>query len=310
MGKTSIQWTEETWNPLRGCSVVSPGCTNCYAMRQAHRYSGKGMPYEGLTKLTRAGPVWTGSIKYVNDALTDPLRWKKPRRVFVNSMSDLFHESVPDSFIDKVFAVMAVSYDHTFQILTKRAQRMHDYVGQVDAEKDMQRWINAAHEIPGMPGDAIGYLEREVEYPLPNVWLGVSVEDQVRANERIPLLLDTPAAVHWISAEPLLDVVSLNNIAGRTRYMPPEHDHFDALRMGLDWVVIGGESGPSARWFQLAWARLMIGHCRGAGVPVFMKQLGTRPAGLVLEDRIPMDPKGGNMDEWPGDLRVREYPNA
>ena len=121
---SSIEWTDRTWNPVRGCSVISPGCVNCYAMKQAHRFSGAGKPYDGLTKLTKAGPQWTGVVRPVESALLEPLSWRKPARVFVNSMSDLFHEDVPDEFIDRVFAVMALAPQHTFQILTKRPERM------------------------------------------------------------------------------------------------------------------------------------------------------------------------------------------
>ena len=179
--KSSIEWCDATWNPIRGCSMVSHGCTNCYAMKVAHRFSGTGMAYDGLTKMTSAGPVWNGKITLVPKLLDQPLRWRRPRKIFVNSMSDLFHENVPDSFIAQVWNVMQNANHHTFQILTKRPERMLSWVG---------KWFRS------WP-------------PLPNVWLGVSTEDQATADERIPLLLKTPAAVRWISAEPLLGPIDI-----------------------------------------------------------------------------------------------------
>src|SRR5690242_10745109 len=175
-GTTSIEWTDRSWNPVRGCAIVSPGCTNCYAMKFAHRFSGKGKAYEGLTKLTKGGPVWTGKVRLLEDELGTPAHWKKPARIFVNSMSDLFHEAVPDEFIGRVWFRMAHCQQHVFQILTKRPERMIE-------------WL--CRHGP----DAVFYGEREEHeesmrihgWPLRNVWLGVSVEDQARADERIPL---------------------------------------------------------------------------------------------------------------------------
>lgn len=290
---TSIEWTDVTWNPVRGCSLVSAGCANCYAMKQAHRFSGPGKPYEGLTELGPHGPRWTGKIQLVPEALDAPLHWKKPRRIFVNSMSDLFHEDVPDEFIEKVLTTIVHSPRHCYQVLTKRPERMCDV---------MQRWTD-------MNGR-----------PLPNVWLGVSIEDQATADERIPILLQTPAAVRWVSAEPLLGAVSLARIdcgTGATK--------LDALAGArpawhpLDWVVVGGESGPGARPCDLAWIRSIVEQCQAAGVPCFVKQLGGRP---IYRNRPPFDganvlhsngeklkdKKGGDLAEWPSDLRVREWP--
>jgi protein gp37 len=206
--QSSIEWTDRTWNPVRGCSVISPGCVNCYAMKQAHRFTRRRQefafgdewvdgPYAGLTKQTTAGPQWTGVVRTIDEALLEPLSWRKPARVFVNSMSDLFHASVPDEFIDKVFAVMAARSVHAFQILTKRPVRMRDYMtDRLRHESVIEAW---SRTIPQRAN------RRTVEHwPLPNVWLGVSVEDQKHADERIPQLLQTPAAVRFISAEPLL----------------------------------------------------------------------------------------------------------
>lgn len=324
---TSIEWTEKTWNPVRGCSVVSPGCVHCYAMKQAHRFSGPGQPYEGLTKPTKAGPQWTGEVRPVVGALLEPLSWRKPSRVFVNSMSDLFHEDVPEAFIDEVFAVMALCPQHTFQVLTKRPRRM-------------QRWVS-----DNATGGHIFHLSQQVDpsgagaqsgaWPLPNVWLGVSVEDQQRADERIPLLLQTPAAVRFISAEPLLGPVTFRwakwddwtDGYGRPR---PQVNELDGLRR-LDWVIVGGESGPGARACDVAWVRSLVQQCQAASVPVFVKQLGSRLTGVGLEGPPYSSPprregylvhwtcrdentfglcdrKGGEPSEWPEELRVRQFP--
>jgi protein gp37 len=224
MGETSIEWTDVTWNPVRGCSVVSPGCTNCYAMKFAHRFNTPGRepcvggsldegkapgPYFGLTKLTKGGPVWTGKIRLVPEVLDAPLRWRKPQRIFVNSMSDLFHEDVPDEYVDRCFKVMALARRHTFQILTKRPQRMRRYMESADERKilatlgEIQRNGGTASRaifanLDRLRGESVSV------WPLPNVWLGVSAEDHERADERIPELLQTPAAVRFVSYEPAL----------------------------------------------------------------------------------------------------------
>ncbi len=189
--KSRIEWTDRTWNPVRGCSLVSPGCTNCYAMKQAHRFSGAGKAYEGLTRRrTRLGPVWTGDIRLVHEALAEPLRWRGSSRVFVNSMSDLFHDEVPDDFVDRVFGVMAACRSlgpdaapgHTFQVLTKRAERMRDYLS-VDRR---EAWARHAATLGGAHGeDAMYDAVASWRGPLPNVHLGVSIEDQQHGLPRI-----------------------------------------------------------------------------------------------------------------------------
>ena len=221
---SNIEWTEETWNPIAGCSVHTPGCTNCYAMKMAARLeaialadvqlrdTGRLDHYIGLTQPSKAGPVWTGRIGIALDTtLTKPLRWKKPRRIFVNSMSDLFHPGVPDEVIDRVFAVMALCPQHTFQLLTKRSARMREYM----------TGLTRAAEICPKAVLTIPQVGREVmiatvDWPLRNVHLGVSVEDQTRADQRIPDLLATPAAVRFISAEPLLGPLDLNELGLRS----------------------------------------------------------------------------------------------
>lgn len=335
-----IAWTDTTWNPTRGCSRVSPGCVNCYAERQAARFSGPGQPYEGLVRMhvTRyddgAGvepvarePRWTGVVRLVPEHLADPLRWRRPRRVFVNSMSDLFHESLSDEDIAAVFGVMAAAPQHTFQILTKRAERMRRwfawYEGTSGAGASAYAAVMEARGRFVTEGDD-GALFTKVPvpesgaWPLPNVWLGVSVEDQQRADERIPELLATPAAVRWVSYEPALAAVNFHPwLCAHGDVAKPEQrmGHFCDPSGALDWIVVGGESGPGARPFELAWARSTIRQCREAGVACFVKQLGARPVDARIENgRVVLYPQGrskyADPAEWPEDLRRREFPNV
>jgi protein gp37 len=259
MSDTKIEWATKVWNPLRGCSKVSEGCKNCYAIKQAHRFSGEGMPFEGLTRKTDAGVNWTGRVMLVPDMLEDPLKWKQPQRIFVNSMSDLFHQQVPQDFIDKVFEVMKQASHHTFMILTKRPERM-------------------SHYMQGRPKRGLG---SEV---LPNVWLGTSVEDQKAADERIPLLLQTPAAVRFLSCEPLLGSVELfsehhNYLEGWENDMVFDPGCQQPMLQrqetrNIDWVIVGGESGHGARPMHPEWARSLRDQCQAAGVSFFFKQFG------------------------------------
>jgi protein gp37 len=285
MGETSIEWTDRVWNCVRGCTRVSKGCTNCYAMRQAHRMSGAGQPYEGLTRIGPTGPVWTGAVRCVPELLGEPLRWRKPALVFVNSMSDLFHEAVPDSFIDRVFAVMAACQRHTFQILTKRADRMAAYVN--ESLKESGRWDKMLYDgrfpWPGKLSDAddpdgdVAYRRLTEEVPLKNVWLGVSVENQETADARVPYLLKTPAAVRFLSVEPMIGPVHL----GLWRVEIPKHrEHWPAERVRNFWVIAGGESGHGARPVHPEWVRSVRDQFVTAGVPFFFKQWGAwRPDG-------------------------------
>jgi protein gp37 len=247
--RTGISWTDATWNPIRGCSRVSQGCVHCYAETVAARFSKPGQAYEGLTD--KHGR-WNGKILVVEKHMLDPIRWRRPRKIFVNSMSDLFHENLADDVIDRVFAVMARAPHHTFQILTKRPARMLEYS-----------------------------RARLLGFPLPNVWLGVSAEDQPTADERIPVLLETPAAVRFISAEPLLGPVDLYDYlhpsceCELSDPMSAVYQHDEACPAGagrLDWVIVGGESGPGHRAMDPAWAESIAAQCVSAGVPVFVKQ--------------------------------------
>ncbi|MGH8156612.1 MAG: DUF5131 family protein [Rhodanobacter sp.] len=295
-----IEWTEATWNPLIGCSRVSTGCRGCYAERMAARFAGEGQLYQGLIHPSTRG--WNGTVRLMPDVLTKPLRWKRPRRIFVNSMSDLFHESVPDAWIDQIFAIMALSPHHTFQILTKRAERMRRYLDGVSRHQVAR----AALQFTGRKhpnGHDCDPVVCNTTWPLPNVWLGVSVENQETADERIPLLLQTHAAVRWLSCEPLLGPVDLTSVA-----WPDKDNHYvDVLRGGywnaeghlalgpsaalgaqrggftnhsdmnrIDWVVVGGESGPGARPMHRKWVLSLRDQCQadGAHTPFFFKQWG------------------------------------
>jgi len=338
---SKIEWTDRTWNPVRGCSIVSAGCHSCYAMKQAHRFSGPGGAYEGLTKQTKAGPQWTGLIRTVPDALSEPSTWKTPQRVFVNSMSDLFHERVPLQFIDQVFAVMAWCSQHTFQILTKRPERMREYSRELAGIEPKWR----AHRLSSA-GGFVGKFKQsttgDLAWPLPNVWLGVSAEDQQRADERIPILLETSAAVRFISAEPLLGPIDLEAVplpgaaerwyglrgvaqpTAEKNSEPDDWKYWTRRQSRLDWVIVGGESGPKARSCRVDWIRAIVRQCRAASVPVFVKQLGAKPMdsgrksglqpGVMLDEynvRFQLkDRKGGDIAEFPTSLQLREFPRS
>lgn len=251
--KTRIEWTEATWNPVTGCTKVSQGCKHCYAERDWAR----------LVHLPAyQGRAFTDVVCHP-ERLDQPMRWKRPRRIFVNSMSDLFHEAVPDAFIDEVFAVMTFSPRHTFQVLTKRPARMLEYMRRDQVTPALRALAPKARGLPWQDGERIKL------WPRPNICLGVSVEDQETADELIPLLLQTPAAVRWISAEPLLGAVDL------TQFLVRSFDEAEAAgHYGLDWVVAGGESGPKARPMNPVWARNIRDQCNAAGVPFLFKQWG------------------------------------
>lgn len=256
---SGIEWTEATWNPIAGCERISPGCVHCYAEVMAKRLAAMGqVKYQGL--LDKNGR-WNGQINTDSVALTIPSRVRKPTIWFVNSMSDLFHENVPQDFLGCVFGEMQSARRHRFIVLTKRAERMRDYMAEF--------WPGAAKS-------------------LPNVILGVSAENQKYADERIPLLLQTPAACHLVSAEPLLS---------------PIYFHVD-WRIKLDWIIAGGESGTGARLCETGWIREIVCDCAETATACFVKQLGAN-CDVELKDR-----KGGDMAEWPEDLRVRQMPKV
>ncbi|HEY2269250.1 MAG TPA: phage Gp37/Gp68 family protein [Streptosporangiaceae bacterium] len=302
--KTGIEWTRSddgtagaTWNPVTGCEKVSPGCDHCYAETFAERWRGTPGHYfeRGFDVTLRP------------DKLDQPLRWKRPRRIFVNSMSDLFHKDVPDAYIACVFTVMAKAQQHTFQVLTKRHARMRSLL----ADDEFQVMCLAA-------ALARGWDLEGAPWPLPNVHLGVSVEDQRWADIRIPALCQTPAAVRFLSCEPLLGPVTIpfDEEVGRCTCGAGPNGYYGMHERGcgtqpgiawnnIHWVIAGGESGPGARRMDAEWARGLVRQCREWNVPVFVKQLGS-----VLGRELGAGPKGGDWDAWPEDLRVREFPRA
>jgi protein gp37 len=315
---SKIEWTDATWNPLRGCSRVSEGCARCYAEGIARRFSGPGKPYEGLIHSTGR---WNGKIRLAENHLLDPIRWSKARRIFVNSMSDLFHEAVPFEYIDKVFAVMACTTRHTYQVLTKRPERMLEYFSRLrwnvalyDALDggntfDQQlRWHSDGHDFTGLPdqispGDVYdewkpnrgkgGYDNCGPTWPLVNVWLGVSCENQATADQRIPLLLKVPAAVRFLSCEPLLGPISFE---GRWVDHPNPVAHENWLDK-IDWLICGGESGHKSRPMEIDLVRSLKDQCAAVGTAFFMKQ-GARANWYDFK----------NFDSFPADLQVREWP--
>ncbi len=330
VAKSKIEWTDSTWSPVTGCTEVSEGCDHCYAKTFAERWRGvPGHPYEQGFDLR----LWP-------ERLEVPLHWRKPRRVFVNSMSDLFHKGVPDEFIAEVFAVMALARTHMFQCLTKRPGRMASLLGSDRFRALLERrlcWRLHAREIP----------EHWDWWPLPNVWLGTSVESQKWADVRVPLLAKCSAARLFLSCEPLLEAVTLDpeRLGGPwARANAHSHRHprhilgpvtdpddgwsghmacdddgtgdpfvddprgcgFDTTSGGgIGWVIVGGESGPGARPMDPAWARSLVRQCREAGVRPFVKQLGS-----VWARGHGGNSKGGDPERWPADLRVREYPEV
>jgi len=310
MGRTSIEWTDYSWPIVNGCRRVSAGCERCYAERLTATRLSKTLKYKGLAVFGKNGPKWTGETRLWEPHLEAPLNVKKPGRWFVADMGDLFYEGVADEDIARVFVIMALAKQHTFQILTKRPERMRAWMTNANGERICQLKPRSGH------GDwiAVDTLSG-FQWPLPNVWLGVSVEDQATADERIPILLETPAAVRFVSYEPALGPLTLHpGILGS-----PGHLAETFGNPLIHWLICGGESGPGARPFDLNWARSIVGQCNEADVACFVKQLGARPfdgdegqrcdgephewAWLKLKDR-----KGGDIEEFPDDLRVRQFP--
>lgn len=326
---SKIEWTDATWNVVTGCTKISAGCAHCYIeSTPPFRIAGR--------KFVR-GHI---PLEFHPDRLGLPLTWKRPRRVFVNSLSDMFHHDVPDELIRKMFAVMSLCGQHTFQILTKRPERMAAWfadsentldacqaeltVADFDADRTPtgKSRVRDLRAINGTYGKKVGDGNH---WPLPNVWLGTSVENQAAADERIPHLLRTPAAVRFLSCEPLLGPVSL------LPYRDADGNVRISQGIDCDWVIIGGESGHGARPMQIEWVRSIVEQCRDVGVAVFVKQLGASvEASEAIDpiDQFPgnvtfrqgrdihtaliklIDRKGGDPEEWPADLRVREFPNV
>lgn len=307
MADTDISWASKVWNFTRGCRRTAPkgsnqsGCGDpsgggCYAERQANRFAFKGGPYEGLVKLTKNGPRWTGKGRFVAEKLVDPLKWRKPERIFPDSMSDLFYDAFSFEEIAAGFGVMAACPQHTFLLLTKRVARAREFFAWLERYEPRPThrgyfcWgytRNALHDA-GYPIDhSVWDAEmtrrgHDIQWPLPNVWMGASVENQAAADDRIPDLLMTPAAIHWLSIEPLLGPVDLHaiQIPGeleglRFSCLQKQHDdRFGYSETTIDWVVIGCESGPRARECDSTWIKSLVDQCVSAStpVPVWLKQ--------------------------------------
>lgn len=328
MGKTSIEWVRnpdgtqgQSVNPIRArhkvtgevgwhCVMKSPGCAHCYSEVLNGRFGTK-LPYSRHS---------SDQVElFFDDAPMAKLaKMKKPQRVFPFDMTDLFMDDVPDEMIDRAFAWMGIAQQHTFMVLTKRIERAADYFQRERTGRQLEMQRKVAF------GKGLGWEKFSdaavAMWPLPNVWLGTSCEDQKRADERIPYLLKARAPLRFLSVEPLLGPVELGRLWWQTNGCSEMSSAFNAW-VGIDWVIVGGESGPGSRQFDIQWARDLIAECKVAGVPCFMKQAGSQPISTSDADRISIDgpgshgvyldlhsKKGNDMDEWPRDLRVREFP--
>ena len=290
---SKIAWTDESWNPIIGCSKVSAGCQNCYAEKMAGRLSlmdkTKGLKqYQKVVRWhhvteTKNALLWNGRTEFVESALEKPLHWRKPRKIFVCSMGDLFHESVPFEWIDKVMAVVALCPQHTFQILTKRPERMKEYFDSCPENRFIGDYKHVSLEV-AYEGD--GTL-KTAGWPLPNLWLCVTAENQEMADKRIPILLDIPASKRFVSCEPLLDAISLQwkrNIAFQ--------DHRPVVEW-LDWVIVGAESGAKRRECKPEWVDNIVRQCKDSDVACFVKQIFDGKQKIECPAQYPQEfPKG------------------
>lgn len=301
---TAIEWTDTTWNPVVGCTAVAPGCAHCYAAKLAATRLRHRPEYARLATYTKGIARWTGQVRLLPERLTEPLSWRKPKRCFVCDMGDLFHEDVPFEFIDKVFAAMALTPHITYQLLTKRPERMVEY-------------LECGGSGPlGAYGvtDRLSYLVGDATFPWPlsNLWLGTSISTQADAAANVQHLLRCPAVVRFLSVEPLLERILLDD-----RNMVADETYHDYLRgrrgctsqavavrpedtTAIHWVIVGGESGPKARPCDEEWIKSIVDQCRAAAVPCFVKQFGSQ---MRLNSR-----KGNDPAEWPEWARVREFP--
>jgi protein gp37 len=318
--ETKIEWTDKTFNPWIGCFKVSPGCKNCYAAaldkRWGHARWGKGAPRERTSEAN-----WKKPIQWDRAAHEAGVRF----RVFCASLADVFDDEVPDAWRFDLFEMICVTQHLDWQVLTKRPENARRFLSDPETKRELEFRAATRLAVP----------LSEIKWPLPNVWLGTTVEDQERADERIPVLLDTPARVHFLSCEPLLEAVDLGEYLKGDRWFASEHP----MGKPVDWVIVGGESGAGARPFDLAWAQSIRQQCAETQTPCFVKQLGkvpvvaeaawrdgygatpgkvrllnasnrnNAPAGtvpLAFGDRA----KAGAIEEWPDDLRVRQFPEV
>jgi protein gp37 len=301
MSKTLISWTDETLNPLVGCSKVSEGCTHCYAETAAATPRLQQFPqYQGV--IDKHGH-WNGTINFVPEQLNKLFHMKKSRRIFMPSMSDPFHENVKDEWLDQIMAAIALNPHLTVKMLTKRPERMKKYF-----ERDFYGCVMKAFD--KLPQDLVvksPRLSYRQTWPLPNLWLGVTVENQKEADERISLLLETPAAVRFLSIEPMLNSIDFEDVpVGMFGPLRP-YGGVSVETPKIDWVIIGGESGSNARPFHLEWAESIIQQCKDAGVAVFTKQTGSN----AFYQGKPFKTKsraGTDPSEWPENLRIQQFP--
>ena len=303
---TNIQWCDETWNVIVGCSRVpgSPGCARCYAAKAAKSPRLQQFPqYQTVSN-------WDGKVEFVKSQLIKPLSWKKPKRIFVCSMADLFHANVSDEWIHQVMAVVALSPQHAFQILTKRPERMKEYFSQqslrvkwYEAAKE-HLWDAVSEKFEGLINLQQYFIDQP--FPLPNVWLGTSTENQQMADKRIPILLQIPAAVRFLSCEPLLEEIDLRQ-GGAIQKLISDSYEWELVNEDIQWIVVGGESGPNSRPCHMEWIESIVQQCLQSKTPVFVKQLGANAifGGQRFKTR---DKKGGDIEEFPQELQVREFP--
>ncbi len=278
---TKIEWAEETWNPIIGCSKISAGCMNCYAARMAKRqcYMRPGCEYQkvlfgGFDSYDKRFfyPNWNGKTAFVESVYEKPLKWKKPRRIFVCSMGDLFHESVLEEWIIRVLKIIRACKDrHTFMLLTKRPHRMHEFFSRLDYAM-LARYLIRDFDGREVKPDAMFRFE----HVFPNLWLGVTVENQREAFERIPILFNTPAAVRFISCEPLLEKIELSLMLCTHKacndWSDKVCDHPDCECRAINWVIAGAETGPGKRFMDPDWAEHLMQQCRAVGIPFFFKK--------------------------------------
>lgn len=333
---STIEWTDRTLNPLVGCYHASAGCKNCYA--EAASKTGRLQQFSQYHGVVNEQGHWTGKINFVPEQLEKLFKFRKPTRVFMPSMSDPFHPAVKEEWLDQIFAAIALNPQVTVQMLTKRPERMLEYISSLRGVKLRSGLIRLRNQLEGIQDARYTELTEDL-LPLKNLYLGVSVENQKAADDRIPLLLQTPSALRFLSVEPLLEAVDLTkrqlngnqynyllnswNPCGGGARGATAGGLIAASQSKIDWVIVGGESGPGARPFYLDWARSLIQQCQSANVPIFMKQLGSNvwdkcppPAhlaelGLIDESYCQLklrDRKGESPNEWPDYLRVREFP--
>ncbi|NDY56224.1 phage Gp37/Gp68 family protein [Desulfovibrio sulfodismutans] len=318
--KSKIEWCDATWNPVVGCSRISPGCDHCYASRMACRLAQiPTAPHQYREVVDQDNQAWNGRTEFVTSAMEQPFRWKRGRHIFVGSMTDLFHPSTPDEWLDRIFAVMALTARHRFLLLAKRPERMRDYMTQVTP----QRLAHAATELQGEEAAKVVLAVlndtlcgvRNVGWPMRHVWLGVTAEDQARADERIPILRDTPAVVRFVSFEPLLGQVDCRRfLVPLRREITPRGRENVVSPPGVNWAICGGESGPGARPMHPDWVRGLRGQCQDADVPFFFKSWGDWRPGLPngQQKAVGITPNGGTYshdaaeffgETWPDNAR-------